>query len=110
MLHAHILVSELLRFRLSAQKNLVQVPAHVYTGISSLYLIDAGERRLCPLYKILRLDPHLLDKLQDQAVINGQKTVKQVLLLDLLVSVFIGKLFALVHSFNGLLCKFLNVH
>ena len=32
------------------------------------------------------------------------------LLFNLLISIFIGKLLALIYSFNGLLCKFLNIH
>ena len=32
------------------------------------------------------------------------------LLLDLLVSIFVGKLLAALHGFHGFLCKFINVH
>ena len=32
------------------------------------------------------------------------------LLFDLLITIFICKLLTLIHSFNGLLCKFLDIH
>ena len=46
-----------------------------------------------------------------RTAMNIQKfTQKSIEAVNLLVSVFIGKLFALIDCFNGLLCKFLYIH
>ena len=110
MLNAYILIAKLLSFVLRADQDLVEVPADIYSRAGTADLGDAGQGSLRRLQECLRVYTHLLYKLQDQAVFYSQKTVKQMFLLDLLISVFIGKLFALVDSFNGLLCKFLYIH
>ena len=110
MLDAYILVAELFCFTLRTDQGLVEIPADIYSRAGTAYLCDTGQGSLRRLKKLLRINSHLLHKFQNKAVVYSQKTVKQMLLFDLLVSVFIRKLFALIDSFNGLLCKFLYIH
>ena len=110
VLNAHVFVAQLLRLIFSSQKHFVKISAHIDSCAGSAHLVEAGESPFRSHLELPGIDTHLLNELQNKAVIYGQNTVKQMLLFDLLISVFIGKLFALIHSFNGLLCKLLNIH
>ncbi len=108
MLYRYILVSQLLCLILCADQHLVQVGS--YINLSSLYLGAFGQGLLHTAYKMFLLNLHLLYQLQNQAVLHREQAVEKMFLLNLLVAVFIGKLFTAFHGLHGFLCKFLYVH
>ena len=108
MLHRDILISHALCLILSADQHLVEILSHI--RLPALYLDALLQCLLHPVKEIVPVDLHPLNQLQDQAVLYRQECVEQMLLLDLLVSVFHRKLLALVDCLDRLLCKFLYVH
>ena len=107
--HGHILVAHGLRLVLRTHQDLIQIIAHInLTGSADL-------RQFLHILKGLILehlpgDAHLRHQLQDQAVIYRQQTVQQVLLLNLLVSMFIRQFFAVLHCFQRFLSKLADIH
>ena len=110
MLDGDILVAQLLRFLFRVQHGFVQIRTDLQPHVRTLYLGQRPQQLLRLLHEIVRVNPHLLDQPQNQAVFDGQQTVKQMLLRQLLIAVIIGKLFHSVDGFNRFLCKFVNVH
>ena len=69
MLHTYVLVAKLLRLVLRADQHLVEVAADIDSGFGASYLVDAGQGALRPVLELAGVDPHLLDELQNKAVL-----------------------------------------
>ena len=108
MFNRYILISHSLRFILCTDQCLVQILAKVKLSTGNL---NFGIQ--CFLYcvnKIFLLDFHLLDQLEDQAVLLCQQGIQKVFLFDLLIAIFISNLFKILDSLYGFLCKFTDIH
>ena len=108
MFHGNVLVAHGLGFILGAHQHTVQVLADVNLSAGNLrpfvQRIDQGA------LKLILVDLHFLDQLEDQAVFLIQKTIEKVFLLNLLVSIFICDFLQVVDGLNGFLCKFIDIH
>ena len=100
MLYAHILVAQSLCFRLSSQQSLVHLSADINPAVAAVHLCEALYGPQNAVGERTGINAHLFDEPQDQAVLQRQQAVQQMLLFDLLVPVFIGQLLALVDRFN----------
>ena len=109
MLYGDILVPHLLRLILCIDQCLVQILADIRLAASRYFraLIQSGIQ--C-IFKILLLDPHLLDQPGGQRVILMHQSIHQMFLFDLLVTIIRSSLLEHIYSFDGLLCKFLYIH
>ena len=110
VLDADVVVSQLLRLIFRAQQRLVERSADVDLAVAALHLRQLRERSLDARREGSGVDAHLLDELEDQAVLDRQKAVEQVCLLDGLVAVVICEFLTAVHGLCGFLCEFLDVH
>ena len=52
------------------------------------------------IHKMLLLNLHLLNQLRNQSILLPHECNQKMLLLDLLISIFIGKLLAIVNGFH----------
>ncbi len=73
MLHRYILVTQRLRLVLRADQNLIQVLSD--ENLSSLHFRALGKPLLHAVRKVFLLYLHLLNQLENQAVINGKQTI-----------------------------------
>ena len=108
MLNRDILISHSLRFILSTDQCLVQILTKSKLSTGNL---NSGIQ--CPLNcvnKIFLLDFHLLDQLEDQAILLCQQGIQKVFLFDLLIAIFISNLLKILDSLYGFLCKFTDIH
>ena len=108
MLHGNIFVPELLRLVFRSHQDFVQILAHINLPALHFGAFPYGLFR--PVYKMFFLDFHLLYQLQNQTVLQSEKTIQEVFLLDLLISVLISQFFTFFHRLHGFLCKFLYIH
>ena len=108
MLYRNVLVSHLLRHILGADQSLIQVLSNV--SIASGYLYPRIDHLLHAVFKIRKLDLHLLDQLRDQAVLLMEQSIQQMLLLYLLISCVKCYLLEVIHCLYGFLCKFTDIH
>ena len=108
MLHGNILVSHLLGLILSAQQCLVQVLADI--RLAAGHLGSSAQRILHTPFEMLLVNLHFLNQFPDQAVLLGQQTVQQVLLLDFLIAIFIGDFLTFIDCLKRFLRKFTDVH
>ena len=109
MLHGYVFVPHGFGFIFSMDQDLIQIIAHIQFPVS------ADLRK--PVYCLGRLigkqlsgNVHPGDQLQDQAVLQGQQAVKQMLLLQLLVAVVIGQFLTVLYCFHRFLGKFIDIH
>ena len=65
--------------------------------LTALNLYFCVQRLLHLIQEQILVYPHLFNEFQDQAVFLMQQGIQQMLLLDLLVTEFIGNLFQIVH-------------
>ena len=56
------------------------------------------------------IDIHFFNEICNKTVFYRHKAVKKMLLVNFLIAIIVSNLFTLVHRFNGLLCKLVNVH
>ncbi len=108
MLDRDILIPHRLRLVLRFDEALVEVRPDV--GLAAAHLDLRVDRRGHGVCKLFRIDPHLLNELQDQRILLLYEAVEKVLLGDLLIAEIIRSLLEVLDSLDGFLCKFLNIH
>ncbi len=108
MLHRDIFISHPLCLILRTDQRPVQILADI--GLPAGHLHPFVQSLLYSLFKESSIYVHLCDKSGDQALLLHQKAVQQVLLLNLLISVFQSSLFQIIHCLDGFLRKFLKIH
>ena len=108
MLYRYILVSHLLRLVLRMDQRLVKILAHKL--LPALHLRALAQCFLCTVHDNVLVNPHLLHKLQDQAVVLGKKRIQKMLLLDLLIAVFHCCTLTVLDCLDRLLRKFIYIH
>ena len=89
-------------------QHLVQILTDI--ELSALYLRTLPERLFYTLNQQFFLNPELFHQLQNQAPILCQQGIKQMLLLDLLISVIVCDLLASLYRKHRILCEFVNIH
>ena len=99
VLDTDILIAKRLCLALCAQQGLIHLSAHINARVAALNLGEALYGALDAVFKGARIDAHFLDQLENQAVLEREQAVEQVLLFDLLIAVFICQLFTLVDRF-----------
>ena len=99
MFYRNIFISHGLGFVFCIDQDLIQVIADIQLSASA-YLGQFLYGLLCLVFKHVALDAHFCDQLHDQAVIQSQQAVQQMRLVDLLVSIFICQLFAVLNCFH----------
>ena len=109
MLYRYIFISHALRFILCMNQHLVQITADIYLTAAA-YLRKSRQLLLCLIDNHLFGNSHFRQQFQNQAVLQSQKAVKQMLLLNLLISVLIGIFLTVLYRFHRLLSKFINIH
>ena len=110
MLHRDILISQSLRLTLRADQDTVTVAADINLPIAALHLDKPLDQLLAPVCELLRVNPHLLDQLRNQRIVQRQQRIKQMLLPDLLIAILIRQLLTVIHGLHRILCEFLNIH
>ena len=98
MLHGHVLVPQLPGLVLGVDQDFVQVGSHI--SPAALDFGALGNRFLHPVREVLLLNLHLLNQLQNQAVLDGQQAVEQMLLFDFLVPVLYCQFLAAFHGLH----------
>ena len=99
MLHGHIFIAHGLCLVLAIDQYLIQVIADIQLAASA-HFRKTFHCLLGLIGKHVTLNPHLGNQLQNQAVIQGQETVEQMLLVNLLVPIFICQLLTVLHCFH----------
>ena len=99
MLYGNVFISHGLRFVFCIDQDFVQVIADIQLS-SSAYLGQFFYGLLCFVFKHIALDAHFCDQFHDQAVFQSQQAVQQMRLVNLLVSIFICQLFAVLNCFH----------
>ena len=108
MLYRNVLVSHSSCFVFCADKRFIQVLSE--PEISAAYLYPGIQGFFYCINKIFLIDLHLINKLENQAVLLTEKSIQKMLLLHFLIAVFIGNLFQILNSLYGFLCKFTDIH
>ena len=108
VLHGDILISHGLCLILGIYQHLVAVLGQI--DLTALHLRETVDRLLHLIHKLLSLNSHHIDELQDQAVIQPQQRQEQMLLINLLVAEFISQLLRILNRFHGFLRKFVDIH
>ena len=113
MLHRHKFIPHLLlnllrfiqrRLRLAGDIEAICFPA-APADLRQLRYLTQGH-----LFQIIRRKPHLHHKLGDQASLLPQQAQQQMALLDLLITVFPGKVSCALQRFQRFLCVLLCIH
>ena len=110
MLHGDIVISHGLCFILRACQDLVQVHRKVFLSRSAADLRQFSDQGIDLPCECLLLDPHFRHKIRDQGVLDFQQCCRQMLLVDLLVSVLQRDLLGQLHRFLRFLGKFTDIH
>ena len=109
MLDGCVIVAHQFCFILRADDDFIQRTGKIHLYVSG-YLNLLLNDLLGALLQEFRVDRHLLEKLRDQTVFLCKQRQQEVLLLDLLVSVFVRQLFALLNGLGRLLCESADIH
>ena len=108
VLYGNILIAHGLRMLRCLRKRQVRPLRIVHIG--TRYLRETadliGDGRL----KLLHRHTHLLQKLCDQTVIDGDQRVEKMNLLHILISIFTDDILTVIDRFDRFLCKFINIH
>ena len=99
MLYGHILIAHGLSLILGIDQYLIQVIADIKLTPSA-YLRKLFKGLLCFIFKEFSLDAHFCNQLHNQAVLQGQKAVQQMGLIDLLVAILVSQLLTVLHCFH----------
>ena len=108
MLHGNVLISHCLCFVLCIYKRFVQILSK--SQITAGYLNLRIQGFLYYVDKIIFIDLHLLNQLENQAVFLCQQRIQKMLLLYFLVAILISNLLKVLNSLDGFLCKFTDIH
>jgi hypothetical protein len=91
------------------EENLIQSVTDILIS-SAGYLWSPVESRFQTGLIAVLIYSHLDQQFADQAVLQSPQTVKQMLLVDLLVAIIVCNLLAILYGLYGILCKFTNIH
>ena len=108
MLNGNVLISHCLCFVLCIYKRFVQILSK--SQIAAGYLNLRIQGFLHYVDKIIFIDLHLLNQLENQAVFLCQQRIQKMLLLYFLVAILISNLLKVLNSLDGFLCKFTDIH
>ena len=108
MLYGNVLISHSSGFVFCTDKGFIQILSE--PEISAAYLYPGIQGFFYCINKIFLIDLHLLNKLENQAVLLTEKSIQKMLLLHFLIAVFIGNLFQILNSLYGFLRKFTDIH